>query len=153
MRVSTAKIRAAAIKEIEQESYAIPAPLEQPARKVSEAEVLEACKAYLEKRWDLWWQRMEAPIKIIGRGTKCRSKSKGLADLMICQNGRLIACELKKPFGGELSGHQAQQLGQINYAGGLGCVVTSARGLLRVLTGEDASMSLKTPHGTIPIYH
>ncbi len=121
-------------------------------RDITEKEVLLECKEVLKACRDIWWCRMEAPLKIVGKGQIIPSASKGLGDLMICAKGRLISVELKRSRGGSLKADQARMLAGIAEAGGLGAVVRSGLGLLRLLEGKPALQEIETVYGKIPVY-
>ena len=122
------------------------------ARDITEKEVMLECKEVLKACRDIWWCRMEAPLKIVGKGQIIPSASKGLGDLMICQGGRLISVELKRSRGGSLKADQARMLAGIGEAGGLGAVVRSGLGLLRLLEGKPFLQEIETVYGKIPVY-
>lgn len=121
-------------------------------RDLSEKEVLLECKQVLNSMRDIWWCRMEAPVKIVGKGQIIPSASRGLGDLMICMMGMLISVELKRSRGGCLKAEQARMLRSIIDAGGTGAVVRSGAGLLRLLACEQNSESIQTVYGNIPVY-
>lgn len=121
-------------------------------RDITEKDVMLECKDVLNKRRDIWWCRMEAPLKIVGKGQIIPSASKGLGDIMICQKGRLISVELKRSRGGSLKSDQARMLSGIADAGGLGVVVRSGLGLLQLLEGKQNAEEIDTVYGKIPVY-
>ena len=61
---------------------------------------------------------------------------KGIADILGCWKGRLIAIEVKTPRG-KLSEKQEQFLMEVNAAGGLGFVARSVEDVMRELEGKD----------------
>lgn len=117
-----------------------------------EKDVLLECKEVLKACRDIWWCRMEAPLKIVGKGQIIPSASKGLGDLMICSKGRLISVELKRSRGGHLRAEQARMLAGIADAGGLGAIVRSGAGLLDLLAGKPNLQEIETVYGKIPVY-
>ncbi len=121
-------------------------------RDLIEKDVLLECKQVLQARRDVWWCRMEAPLKIVGKGQIIPSASKGLGDLMICQRGRLISVEVKRSRGGTLRAEQARMLAGIAEAGGVGAVVRSGAGLVRLLSDTRESTEIDTVYGKIPVY-
>jgi hypothetical protein len=121
-------------------------------RDLIEKDVLLECRQVLQARRDVWWCRMEAPVKIVGKGQIIPSASKGLGDLMICQRGRLISVEVKRSRGGNLRAEQARMLAGIAEAGGLGAVVRSGAGLVRLLSNTRESTEIDTVYGKIPVY-
>lgn len=121
-------------------------------RDLTEKEVMIECKEALKKRRDVWWVRMEAPLKIVGKGQVIPSASKGLGDLMICLAGRLISVELKRSCGGTLRSEQARMLAGIIEAGGVGAVVRSGAGLERLLLDTREATIIETVYGKIPVY-
>jgi hypothetical protein len=101
---------------------------------------------------NIWWERMEAPLKIVGKGTAVKSPCAGLPDIMICFRGRLIAIELKRSRGGCLSGAQAGKLCGIQDAGGRAAIVRSGAGLTALLAEKSAESKMITVHGSIDVY-
>ena len=121
-------------------------------RDLLEKDVLIECKKVLQSMKNIWWCRMEAPVKIIGRGQIIPSASKGLGDVLICLEGRLISVEVKRSRGGTLRAEQARMLAGIVEAGGTGAVVRSGLGLRKLLAGEQNELFIDTVYGKIPLY-
>jgi len=145
MKVSTSCFKA--------KTYNVPTDKTQPD--VVESEVLAACKVLLNAMPTVWWERMEAPVKIVGRGGNMRmipSPSKGLPDLLLCVQGRLWGVELKRPHGGKLEAEQAEKLAGIARAGGRAGIVRSASGLAAMLSGQYPLAQVITVHGTIDVF-
>ena len=121
-------------------------------RDVLEAVVLKECKEMLKQMPDIWFERIEAPVKMVGKGQLVPSKSKGLPDLILCRNGRLYAAELKRSKGGHLSGEQLSKLLAMQRAGAKVGIVQSAAGLRALLEGYTARTILNTTYGIIDVF-
>jgi len=140
------KVKSSAYKATE---YKVP---DDPDRDVKEDFVLKECKEYLKTCQGLWWERIEAPVKIIGKGQVIPSASRGLPDLLLCIQGRLWGIELKRSRGGHLSGSQLSKLLSIAAAGGRSIVCQSARGLYRAMTGEQPRAKITTQYGNVDVF-
>jgi hypothetical protein len=122
------------------------------SRDVLEAVVLQECKDLLKKMPDVWFERIEAPVKIVGKGQVIPSAARGLPDLLICRSGVLYAAELKRSKGGHLSGEQLSKLLAMSRAGARVGIVQSASGLARLLEQRFPRIVLKTTYGEIKVY-
>jgi hypothetical protein len=149
-KITSTKVSSSCFKA---KTYTVPTDKTQPD--IIESEVLLACKTLLVSMPGIWWQRVEAPVKIVGRGSSMRmipSPSKGLPDLLLCVQGRLWGVELKRPHGGKLEAEQAEKLAGIARAGGRAGIVRSAAGLAAMLSGQYPSVQLSTVHGVIDVF-
>jgi hypothetical protein len=149
-KITKTKVSSSVFKS---KTYTVPTDKTQPD--IHEAEVLTACKALLATMPSVWWQRIEAPVKIVGSGANRRmlpSASKGLPDLLLCVQGRLWAAELKRPHGGILEAEQASKLAGIAKSGGRAGIVRSAAGLAAMLSGQYPAAQVSTVHGVIDVF-
>ncbi len=149
-KITSTKVSSSCFKA---KTYTVPTDKTQPD--VVESGVLAGCKALLASMPGIWWQRVEAPVKIVGRGASMRmvpSPSKGLPDLLLCVQGRLWGVELKRPHGGKLEAEQAEKLAGIARAGGRAGIVRSAAGLAAMLSGQYPLAQISTVHGIIDVF-
>jgi hypothetical protein len=148
-KIGKTRVKSSAYKAVE---YKVP---DDKSRDVKEDVVLKECKQYLGKCRGIWWERIEAPIKIVGKGDDkhaAPSPAKGIPDLLLCIQGKLWGVELKRTQGAHLSGEQLSKLLGIQSAGGRSIVVQSAVGLSRALRGELPRDSITTPYGKIDVF-
>jgi len=100
--------------------------------KIREADILRGCLEYLQLRHDLglFWRNNTTGVfdpKFGGfRQFNAIGTIKGVADILgvLRKDGRLFACEVKKP-GGKLRPEQAVFLKEVNECGGIGIMVKS----------------------------
>lgn len=99
---------------------------------IREADILRGCLEYLQLRRDLglFWRNNSMgvydPTKGIYRRPNGVGMMNGVADILgiLRKDGRLFACEVKKP-GGKLRPEQAVFLKEVNECGGIGIMVKS----------------------------
>lgn len=144
--IGKTKVKSTAYRATE---YRVP---DDPTRDVLESVVLQECKDLLKKMPDIWFERMEAPVKIVGKGQVIPSAARGLPDLLLCVSGKLWGVELKRSQGGHLSGEQLSKLLGIQGAGGRSIVCQSAVGLARALRGEGPRDVITTQYGNVDVY-
>jgi hypothetical protein len=125
---------------------------EDRSRDVLEAVVLKECKELLKTIPNLWYERIEAPVKMVGKGQLVPSKSRGLPDLILCRNGRLYAAELKRSKGGHLSGEQLSKLLAMAKSGARVGIVQSAAGLRALISDQPPRTLLNTTYGIIDVF-
>jgi len=140
------KVKSTAYKATE---YKVP---DDKGRDVKEDVVLKECKEFLGKCKGIWWERIEAPVKIVGRGQVIPSAARGIPDLLLCVTGKLWGVELKRSQGAHLSGEQLSKLLGIQSAGGRSIVCQSAVGLARALRGEGPRDIITTQYGNVDVY-
>jgi hypothetical protein len=140
------KVKSTAYKATE---YKVP---DDKSRDVKEDVVLAECKQFLSKCKGIWWERIEAPVKIVGRGQVIPSAARGIPDLLLCVSGKLWGVELKRSQGAHLSGEQLSKLLGIQGAGGRSIVCQSAVGLARALRGEVPRDIITTQYGNVDVY-
>ena len=116
-----------------------------------EADILEACKGYLDSREDLFYRRVEGSGKFVA-GKFIKSDMKGCPDLMIVCQGKLYLAELKVP-GGSLSESQADFILESGRHGAIGGVVCSLGGLKRFLGDEAQDHQLNTERGSVAVWY
>jgi hypothetical protein len=121
-------------------------------RNIKESEVLKGCKQYLERQDSVWWRRIDGGGKLF-RGQLVKSENQGFPDLLIVNKGLIIGVELKRPYQGRLSEEQSKFLCSIIKHGGVGAVVTSVLGLIKLLHGELPDHMLETKSGVIPTWY
>jgi hypothetical protein len=144
--IGKTKVKSSAYRATE---YRVP---DDPTRDVLEAVVLQECKDLLKKMPDIWFERIEAPVKIVGKGQVIPSAARGLPDLLICRSGVLYAAELKRSKGGHLSGEQLSKLLAMSRAGARVGIVQSASGLARLLEQRFPRIVMTTTYGEIKVY-
>jgi hypothetical protein len=140
------KVKSTAYKATE---YKVP---DDKGRDVKEDVVLKECKEFLARCKGFWWERIEAPVKIVGRGQVIPSAARGIPDLLLCVAGKLWGVELKRSQGAHLSGEQLSKLLGIQSAGGRSIVCQSAVGLARALRGEGPRDIITTQYGNVDVY-
>jgi len=145
-KIGKTRVKSCAYKAVE---YRVP---DDKTRDVKEDVVLKECKEYLKKCVGIWWERIEAPVKIVGKGQVIPSSSRGLPDLLICRNGRLYGAELKRSKGGHLSGEQLSKLLAMRRAGAKVGIVQSASGLRALIDGQQPRTLLNTTYGIIDVF-
>lgn len=125
----------------------------------TEREILIACKSLLmilEKTRGIFWRRIPGQGKLISNGNTqfvVKSDASGFSDLLIIDNGKIYAVELKRPYAASITDEQIAFLTGITLAGGLGAVVTSAAGLQMMLDGLPPAQYIKTDTIAIPMYY
>lgn len=140
------KVKSTAYKATE---YKVP---NDTGRDVKEDVVLAECKEFLARCKGIWWERIEAPVKIVGKGVAVPSAARGIPDLLLCVAGKLWGVELKRSQGAHLSGEQLSKLLGIQSAGGRSIVCQSAVGLARALRGEGPRDIITTQYGNVDVY-
>lgn len=144
--IGKTKVKSTAYRATE---YRVP---DDPNRDVLEAVVMKECKDLLKKMPDIWFERIEAPVKIVGKGQVIPSAARGLPDLLICCSGCLFAAELKRSKGGHLSGEQLSKLLAMQRAGARVGLVQSAAGLLALIERRPPRVRLATNYGSIDVF-
>ena len=143
------KVKSTAYKATE---YKVPNDMSRDAKEDVVLKECKECKEFLGKCKGIWWERIEAPVKIVGRGQVIPSAARGIPDLLLCVAGKLWGVELKRSQGAHLSGEQLSKLLGIQAAGGRSIVCQSAVGLARALRGEGPRDIITTQYGNVDVY-
>lgn len=124
------------------------------ADKTMERDICKAIKRYLLTQ-KVFWQRIECTAKIVQGPVGpsfAKSEQIGFPDFLVIKEGVFYGIEVKKADGSALTAKQAQTIMEIKEAGAQGCVVTSAKGVENVLSGQEPSRYVHTTWGAIPIF-
>lgn len=92
--------------------------------KTKEADITRRIRQYLDMRGIFHWKQWQGPM----------SQPRGVADILGCLCGKMLAIEVKKP-GGKLTEFQQRFLDAVNSSGGIAFLATSV---------DDVDAELKT---------
>jgi hypothetical protein len=102
----------------------------------TESDILRGCLDLLALHRVFAWRSNQAAVPLPGGGFRKFRGMKGVADVLGClDDGRLLACEIKKP-GGRLTADQKAFLDNVRRRGGLALCVRSVGELEEALRKE-----------------
>ena len=101
-----------------------------------ESSVMRACLSELKRRGVFCWRQNTGAFRVENRFF--RSSIAGVSDIIgVLPGGRFLAVECKREIGGKTSEKQLLFLSSVQNAGGLACIVHSARELAEILDAQE----------------